>query len=244
MDVDAVERADAVAPLLGERLPAASDEVVARAARVVGADLEARREDQAVDLDLAAADHDTGLGDPLDAAALRVDQRDVRAIEGLEVLVVEARALAELPVPRLQRLRGGRIHNNRGHARADLLHLLEVGQLHRARDRFGREVRLVVREHHREQLADDVRPAVVHQVFLLVATGRQDLEVVHTLLVPARRKGPRPLRIGRAIGPYVDRRRRALQHIQLSGVRAEMGDALHRRRACADDRDALVREPR
>ena len=50
----------------------------------------------------------------------------------------------------------------------------------------------------------------------------------------------RPLGIGRPVGAHVDRRRRALEDVQLLGGRAEVGHALHRGRAGADDADALV----
>ena len=54
---------------------AAAEQLVARAARVVRAHLEARREDQAVQLVLLAVRDDALLRDPLDALALRVDER-------------------------------------------------------------------------------------------------------------------------------------------------------------------------
>ena len=60
---------DAVAP----------DDLVAGPAGVVGADLEAGGVDEAVELVLGAADDDAALGDPLDARAVGVDERDVRA---------------------------------------------------------------------------------------------------------------------------------------------------------------------
>ena len=69
--VQAVQRRDAVRPLLGQRQAVAADDLVAGAARVVGADLEAGGEDQAVDLVLDAVDDDAVLGDPLDALARR-----------------------------------------------------------------------------------------------------------------------------------------------------------------------------
>ena len=140
-DVQAVERAHAVGPLLGERLTVAPDDPEAGAMRVVGADLEAGGEDQAVQRELFARGDHALLRHPLDALSARIDQRHVGAIERLEILVVEARALAELPVPRFQRLGRARIRDDRVHARADLLHLLEVGELERARHGFGREVR-------------------------------------------------------------------------------------------------------
>ena len=96
-------------PLLGERHAVAAVDLVAGAARVVGADLEAGGVDQAVELVLDAVDDDAALGDALDAPAVGVDERDVRAVERLQVLVVEAGPLAELAVVGLQRLGGRRV---------------------------------------------------------------------------------------------------------------------------------------
>ena len=56
--VHAVQRAHAVRPLLGQADAVAADELVAGAPRVVGADLEAGGEDQAVELVLDAVDDD------------------------------------------------------------------------------------------------------------------------------------------------------------------------------------------
>ena len=70
-------------------------------------------------------------------SAVGVDERDVRAVERVEVLVVEARPLAELAVVRLQRLGRVRVVDDRVDAGADLLHLLEVGEL----DRLGQAAR-------------------------------------------------------------------------------------------------------
>ena len=50
----------------------------------------------------------------------------------------------------------------------------------------------------------------------------------------------RPLRIGRAVGAHVDRRRRALEDVEVLGRRAEVRHALHGRGAGADDADALA----
>src|SRR5262249_28914184 len=117
--VHAVERAHAVRPALRELDAALAVDLVAGAARVVGAHLEAGGVDQAVDRVLAAAHHDAALADALDAPAAGVDQRDVGAIEGREVLVVEAGPFAELAVPRLQRLGGAAIRDDRVHTAAD-----------------------------------------------------------------------------------------------------------------------------
>ena len=119
--------------------PPASVELEAGATRVVGADLEAAGVDQAVQLVLVTVHHDALLRDALHALPLGVDERDVRAVEGLEVLVVEAGTLAELAVVGLEGLRGLGILDDGVHPRADLLHLLEVRDLDGLLDALGRE---------------------------------------------------------------------------------------------------------
>ena len=114
-----------------ERLLArGADDVVAGPPRVVGPHFEAGGINQAVDLVLTFADDDAVARDGVDAAPVGVHQGDVGAVEGLEVLVVEAGPLAELPVPGLEGFGGRRILDDVVHPRPDLLHLLEVGQLH------------------------------------------------------------------------------------------------------------------
>ena len=89
-----------------------------------------------------------------------------------QVLVVEARPLAELAVPGLQRLGGGRVLDDRVDARADLLHLLKSASSISSAALFASSVagsRLARRR--RQQVADDVGPAVADQV--LVLDGRR-----------------------------------------------------------------------
>ena len=90
------------------------------------------------------------FGDPLDALAIGVDQPGARLVVRLQVLVVEARPLAQLPVPGLERLRGLRILDDRVDARTDLVHLLVIGVLVR-----GEHVleRALLRRQHREAAA-------------------------------------------------------------------------------------------
>ena len=68
----------------------------------------------------------------------------VRLVVGLQVLVVEARPLAELAVPRLQRLGGRRVLDDGVDAGPDLVHLLVVAVLEGLR-RYGSGVELVTR---------------------------------------------------------------------------------------------------
>src|SRR3712207_6014586 len=105
--VGPVHRAHAVDPALRQLHAAASGDVVAGPPRVVGADLEAGRVDDAVDLVRPAARHHGRLGYALDALAVGVDEVRAGLVEGLQVLVVEARPLAQLAVPRLEV--GGRL---------------------------------------------------------------------------------------------------------------------------------------
>ena len=58
VDVQAVEGANAVAPLVGQRQPVATDDLEARTPRVFGADLESSGEDQAVDAVFCAVHDD------------------------------------------------------------------------------------------------------------------------------------------------------------------------------------------
>ena len=120
----------AAGPIVAERLTAAAVDFKAGAAGVACADLEAGGEDDAVDQILDAFEHQPGLGDALDAAAERIDQGDVRAVEGRQIVVVEGRTLAELPVPRLERLGRLGVVDRLIDPGADLVHLAEVRQLH------------------------------------------------------------------------------------------------------------------
>ena len=98
-----------VGPLLGQGDAAATDDLVADPTEERGElGLEAGAVDDAVDLVLLPVDDRALLGDPLDPGGA-VDERDVGIVEGRQVLVVEARALAQVPVVRLQDLGRGRI---------------------------------------------------------------------------------------------------------------------------------------
>ena len=135
-----LKRAHAVVPPLGERHAVAADQLESGAAAVVGAHLETRCEDQAVELVGHPVDHHTGFGDALHPEAPGVDQGHVVAVERLQVLVVEAGPLAEVAVPGFERLCGGAVGDDVGDAGPDLLHLGEVRQF-RCRARARRRLR-------------------------------------------------------------------------------------------------------
>src|SRR3546814_1547870 len=90
VNVGALLRAHAVGPVLRQLHAVAPGYVVARSAGVVGADLEPRRVDDAVELVLLAGYHDAPLGDPLHTLAVGVDEVRAGLVSRLQVLVVRS----------------------------------------------------------------------------------------------------------------------------------------------------------
>src|ERR1700712_2817984 len=111
--VETVERAGAVRPMLGQRLAAASIDLVAGPPSIGRANLEAGCEDDAVYLVSHTVEHQPGFSNPIDAAAKGVHQLHVRPVEGRQVVIVEGWPLAELAIPGLQRCRRHRVMNGR-----------------------------------------------------------------------------------------------------------------------------------
>src|SRR6201989_1233807 len=243
MDVDAVQRAHAVSPVLRQGTTVAAGHLEAGPPRVRGADLEAGAVDDAVELVLPAGHYHPGRGDPRHPLAVRVDQVGVRVVEGLQVLVVEAGPLAQLAVPRLELARRVRVPHYRVGAATDLLHLLEVGLLvggeHRRRaERLRRQ-----RGDPGADPAGDVGPAVLHQVLVRGPAGLVGGEVLQPALLPARGGDPgEPGRVDRVVAPRVDRGRRALEDVQLPGVPGQVRHALDRGGPGTDQAYPLVRE--
>ena len=172
--------------------------------------------------------------------SLRPHQRDVGPVEGGQVLVVEARPLAELVVPWLERRCGIGILDDGVDPGPDLFHLLEVSQLHQLCGVIHHFAGFHLLARQQKDVADDVRPAVLHQVFLGEPPGHQGVEVVHPVLLPAGLKVLSPLRVRRTVVANIDGRRCALEDEQLLGGLAQMRHALNGRGTGANDRDALV----
>ena len=101
---------------------------------------------------------------------------------------MEAGPLAELPVVRLERLGGGGIPDDRVDARADLLHLLEVGQLEALGDARRAAVGAASRSRSSSLPMMSVQPSL-HQVLGLEDAGDEVVEVVHAASLPARLRG-------------------------------------------------------
>src|SRR5271154_4435031 len=240
---EAVQRFQAAGPVLGQRFAAAAEDLEARAPRIGRAHFESGREDDAVRLVLDAVEHQPFFCELIDAAAHRVDQRDVRPVERRQIVVIESRALAELAVPWLQRVGGPLVLDELVDARANLVHLFEVGNFRKASDLFHRQRGVLVSSQEQAaEVADDVGPSVADQVDIRGQARHESVEIFHAMLLPARLQRLHPLGVSRPVAANVDRRRRALEHVQMLRVPAQVRHALHGSRAGADNGDALVGE--
>ena len=179
----AVQRGGPFLPLLGQRLPVTAGHRDRRAVLVRG-QLEPGGEDQQVELELLAVGDDDVPADAVDASSLGVDQGDVVLVERVEVLVVEARALAEPVVPRLERFGRRRVADHGLGPLADALHDLEVDHLQQVGHLLRGHVGLRVLLHPLRQLA----PTVLDQIDGVEAPIVRD-EVHHAFLLPARLLG-------------------------------------------------------
>ena len=78
---------------------------------------------------------------------------------------METGPLAELAIPGLQRIGRRLVLHHRIHASAHLFHLLEIGEFRQLRQLFGAEVLVALLLRNEQQVTDDIRPAIHHQVF-------------------------------------------------------------------------------
>ena len=158
-----------------------------------------------------------------------VDQRDIVAVERLQVFVVEAGRLHWYPYHGLS-ASAVAASVTIDSTRARISSILAKSAISAA---FGPTsltigiflVRLVHasrRDPHRK------------------TSGTEDLEVLHPSLLPAGLQRCGPSRFGLTVGPHVDRRRGALEDQQLTARLGESRYALDCRRAGADDSDPLV----
>ena len=178
MGLEAVERLHPVGPLVVRVSAVAADEFVAGAARVGRAHLEAGGEDEAIDLVRLAVRDDTALRDPLDPLAVGVDQRDVGprlnvagTRRGNRAACRTAGTTASVPRPSPDRV-------TISSTRARICSIFgEVGQLDPCA--ILRSPSVPARAAMPDaEIADDVGPAVVDQIFLLPAAGDEYVEVL------------------------------------------------------------------
>ena len=165
MHMDAVQALHALGPSLRQLPTAATRQIEAGAPRVFRAKLEAGRIDDAVDLIFHVADNDAFFVDPLDALAVGVDQSRARRVERLEIFIVEARALAKLPIPGPEFLRCFAMRHDGVDPRADFLHLFEIGIFERRQHRLRRQFSTRHQLHLGADPSRQIGPAVLNQVF-------------------------------------------------------------------------------
>ena len=242
MHEHAVQAAHAVAPGFGERHFSFPDRVVAGPARIVGADLEAGRVDEAIERVFLSLHNHAPFGDPVDAMPVCIDKGDIVPVEGGEIIVVEAGSLAELSVPGLQRLGRSRIFHDLVHPGPHLIHFPEVGQFGEFRELLRRQVSVALLRRNMQQVPDNVRPPILHEIDGRKTAGDERVEILHPLFLPARLQRFHPFRIGRPVATIVHRRRRALEHVEMLCPAGEVRHALYGGCACADNADHLVAE--
>src|SRR5580700_579789 len=180
--------------MLGQRRAVRAVDFEAARSRWCDAEFEAGSINDQIDWILRAVEYDPVAADPVDAPALCVDQRDVRTVESRQVVVAEARPLAEAAVVGLERGGGLRV--------TDLLvdpgpnppqfrevHVDQPG--HSALDRaFG---------HGLGYAAPDRGPLVPDQVLVLAQSREDRIEVLHPVALPPGRLAGEPVLVGRSI---------------------------------------------
>src|ERR1700729_1133419 len=190
--------------MLGQGRTVRAVDFEAARSRWCDAEFEAGSINDQIDWIFRAGEYDPVAADPVDAPALCVDQRDVRTVESGQVVVAEARPLAETAVVGLERSGGPRV--------ADLLvdpgpnplqfrevHVDQLG--HGALDRaFG---------HGLGYASPDRGPLVPDQVLVLAQSREDRVEVLHPVALPAGLLAGEPVRIGRSIVTAVPNRRGA-----------------------------------
>src|SRR5580698_4867147 len=223
--------------MLGEGRTVRAVNFEAARSRWCDAEFEAGGINDQIDWILRAAEHDSVAADPVDAPALRVDQRDIPTVASRQVVVAEARPLAETAVVGLERSGGLRVADLLVDPGPDPLQFREVhvGQLgHGALDRaFG---------HSLGYASPDRGPLVPDQVLVLAQSREDRIEVLHPVALPAGLLAGEPVRIGRSIAPTVHNRRGTLHHVQVLGIPGDGRDDLYRAGSGTDHGDPLVPE--
>ena len=156
---------------------------------------------------------------------------------------MEARPLAELAVPGLELCRGLAIADDGVDPRADFLHLFEVGILkgrqHVRPVRSSRGNCWILARMRRDR---SVQPSwtrsssAVPPAWFAVKFSSQ------RCCQPGDAMAENQFGIDRRVGADIDRRRRALENVELLAGAGQIRHALHGRGAGADDADALVGE--
>ncbi len=122
---------------------------------------------------------------------------------------MEAGPLAELAIPGLERRSGDGILDDFIDARAHLVHLLVVREHHQfGALRTAESPTKLARRLFRGdsgQVAENVCPAVMDEVFVLIAAADEDVEILHPPCLPSRIEGGRPLGIGLHVVANIDR---------------------------------------
>src|SRR5581483_1873334 len=219
--MDAEEGADAVLVLVVEVAASLADDLVVDAGFL---DLESGRVDQEIEFELPALEDGAFFIDFGDALAAGIDEVDVGAVEGGQVVIVEARPLAHQHVPWLERLGGGLVLDDFVDAPVNAHHRVYIGIL----------------------LAADFLLARHRGITGLLLLGElrlhRHLRLRAALRLPSGLQAARPFRVSLPVVADINRRWGALEDVEFPGDGADFGDDLDGARAGADDADDLVLE--
>ena len=168
--------------MITQRFCLPADDVVTGPAGVTGADFKARAIDDAVNFIFDAINHQAFFSDALNALAIGVDQGHIGSIEGRQIIIIERRPFAEHFVIRFELFRNVIVFHQLINAGADFFHLLEVRHLdHLLKAHVGIGLCILELIDH---LANEVGPAIVHQVLFLGNARDHRVKVFHTVFLP------------------------------------------------------------
>lgn len=167
------------------------------------------------------------------------DKRHVGPVEGVEVLVVEARALAQVAVVGLELLGDLGIGDQFIDSAPMLLHDVEIESFRVEQELGDARARDPRRILHRGIV---FRPSIVGQIGIHRPAQHDRLKIVHPPLLPTGRQTVPKIGFGRPVVPRSDRRRGALEHEYLPRGLGQRRENLQSAGAGADQRDSLVGE--
>ena len=117
---------------------------------------------------------------------------------------MEARTLAKLAIPRLERHGGVRIDDNGVNSGSDLRHLFVIAGMVCPLQRLWAEILLRVSNGLVSNALSNIGPPIHHQILIGETAGLKNGEVVQPLVLPPRSEGCEPFGIKRVVVSLVD----------------------------------------
>ena len=179
-----MEGLDTFGPLAGECEIVRSGGFVTRTTRVISSHFKTSCIYKAIKFVFNTVSHNALRCDSLNAKTTSINQRHVWSVEGWQVVVMEARTLAELAIPRLQRFRCCRIFHNFINTCAHLIHFFKVCIFNNGADLFKTcsETAFFARTQH--EVANNFSPTVIYEIFSIKYSRREICKVFIAATLP------------------------------------------------------------